>query len=356
MIQCLEIESFKSFINESISLSNLTVLTGLNSSGKSSILQAIRMSLFSQESKSPYIKGYGGFQELKSKLTNINSDIILKIIWGEGEFKTLILKKDSVRVSPVKAIDTNFDYIGADRHGPLSILPTFDYNDKYVGVGDKGQYSVDYYLNLESVLVKDDLLHKETSSRTLSKQLEAWMGEISPGVDLNFSKVEKHDFSHLEIDGNRATNTGFGISYSLPIVLAALVMSSKDENAGFERAEVKEWFDHNQRHTPALLVENPEAHLHPKGQTIMGKLLALAAANGVQVIVETHSDHFLDGVRIQVKQQAIESKKVKIYFFEKDSNGESIKTKINIKNDGKLDMWPRGFFDQTMLNLRDLSI
>jgi predicted ATPase len=44
-------------------------------------------------------------------------------------------------------------------------------------------------------------------------------------------------------------------------------------------------------------VENPEAHLHPAGQSRIGTFLAWLAGRGVQTIVETHSDHVLNGVR-----------------------------------------------------------
>lgn len=50
-----------------------------------------------------------------------------------------------------------------------------------------------------------------------------------------------------------------------------------------------------------VILENPEAHLHPRGQTEMGKLIASVAHSGCQVIVETHSDHLFDGIRIYAK-------------------------------------------------------
>lgn len=52
-----------------------------------------------------------------------------------------------------------------------------------------------------------------------------------------------------------------------------------------------------------LLIENPEVHLHPRAQQGIGTLLAETAASGVQVILETHSDHVLNGVRLAVKQK-----------------------------------------------------
>ena len=73
--------------------------------------------------------------------------------------------------------------------------------------------------------------------------------------------------------------TGFGISYILSIITVGLWCASV-KNA-------------------VLVVENPEAHLHPGAQSNMGKFLELVSEAGVQVIIETHSEHVIDGVRLQ---------------------------------------------------------
>lgn len=47
----------------------------------------------------------------------------------------------------------------------------------------------------------------------------------------------------------------------------------------------------------------------------MGRLIALAAASGMQLFVETHSDHIVNGIRVAVKEEFIDSKKVNISYF-----------------------------------------
>ncbi len=98
-----------------------------------------------------------------------------------------------------------------------------------------------------------------------------------------------------------------------------------------------------------LVIENPESHLHPAGQSIMGKLCAIAAQNGVQLVVESHSDHFLNGMRVAVKQKIINVDAIKVFFLQRDMHAsmhasEVMYPKIDI--DGRLDCWPDGFFDQ----------
>lgn len=354
MIKKIYLGNFKSFKDEMVELSNLTVLTGLNSSGKSSVIQALRMALSANKGQSAYLNGFGGYDELRSKLSKINSTIKIFLHENNKEPFCLTLQLNNQGTTG-ELKHFNYDYIGADRLGPSSILPAQSSEAFDISVGDKGQQSVDYYLDFESVIVSEKLNRKDTISKTLEHQLEKWMGEISPGVSLKFTKDNRHDVSHIEIDEFRATNTGFGISYSLPIVLAALVMSSRETNIELPSSIAKDWFILNRETSPLLLVENPEAHLHPSGQTAMGRLLALAASCGVQVIVETHSDHCLDGIRIQAKTGGIPPEDVKIYFFKKDGDGETQKESIETGANGKFNKWPKGFFDQTMLNLRELA-
>jgi predicted ATPase len=107
-----------------------------------------------------------------------------------------------------------------------------------------------------------------------------------------------------------------------------------------------------------ILLENPEAHLHPKGQSKMGRLLALAANCGIQIIVETHSDHLLNGIRVAVCEELTKADDVKLYYFRRHLEDENnIITKVvspRLYQDGGIDLWPDGFFDQSEHDLMNL--
>ncbi|MGO4420267.1 DUF3696 domain-containing protein [Streptomyces sp. MCAF7] len=94
-----------------------------------------------------------------------------------------------------------------------------------------------------------------------------------------------------------------------------------------------------------VLLENPEAHLHPQGQTQMATLAAAAAAQGAQVIIETHSDHVINGVRLAVKQGRITPRQAVFHYFRGDGTGVEV-VSPRIDSDGMLDQWPTGFFDE----------
>jgi len=132
---------------------------------------------------------------------------------------------------------------------------------------------------------------------------------------------------------HRAANVGFGLTYVLPILTAIL---SSAPGA-------------------LLLIENPEAHLHPKGQSRMGELLARAASCGIQIIVETHSDHILNGIRLAVRNRKLASSDVQIHFFQRgEHDGVIDVSTLRVDRNGSIDEWPDGFFDQSERDLMAL--
>jgi predicted ATPase len=127
---------------------------------------------------------------------------------------------------------------------------------------------------------------------------------------------------------------GFGVSYSLPIVLAGLVASEDG----------------------LLLVENPEAHLHPAGQSRMGTFLATLAAAGVQVLIETHSDHVLNGVRRAIgEHRVLGADRALVHFFDAKGHGQPDVSTMRFTPTGGLSDWPERFFDQFQIDVAALA-
>lgn len=101
-----------------------------------------------------------------------------------------------------------------------------------------------------------------------------------------------------------------------------------------------------------LILENPEAHLHPYAQSNLGKFLALLACSGVQVIAETHSEHIVDGARLQMAYMSSAEQMLVNFMQQEDSKIKT--TPLTVSPSGELSMWPKGFFDQKQQDLRDL--
>lgn len=112
-----------------------------------------------------------------------------------------------------------------------------------------------------------------------------------------------------------AKNVGFGLSYALPIIVAIL-SAQKDA---------------------LLLIENPEAHLHPYGQAKLTELMCLAAQAGIQIIIETHSDHIINGALVACKQEKINKENIGIYQFNRDEEQHCAKaTQIEVLEGGRI--------------------
>ncbi|HDZ9157227.1 TPA: DUF3696 domain-containing protein, partial [Vibrio cholerae] len=177
--------------------------------------------------------------------------------------------------------------------------------------------------------ISDPRLHSQEEQTSLVPQIDAWLKEISPGLSVTSKLFEEAStaVNVFEQNGNRDLkphNVGFGVSYALSIVTALLYT----------------------RRGGLIIIENPEAHLHPKGQSYLGRLIALTAQAGVQVIVETHSDHLLNGIRVVTRlSQDFDPKLFTLYYISQNE-GCSSAEKITITKDGKLSDWPTGFFDQ----------
>lgn len=78
-------------------------------------------------------------------------------------------------------------------------------------------------------------------------------------------------------------------------------------------------------------------------------MISKCASSGVQIFIETHSDHILNGIRISVKNKLIKHNDVNLFFFDKVKKNnivEHIVETPKINEQGKLDYWPDGFFDE----------
>ena len=106
-----------------------------------------------------------------------------------------------------------------------------------------------------------------------------------------------------------------------------------------------------------MLLENPESCMHPQGQFKLGELMARAASCGIQVIVESHSDHILNGIRVAVRKKIIAPDEVSLYYLSRPAEPDQLSIKVDsprVDADGRIDEWPEGFFDEWEKGLEQL--
>ena len=397
MLSALELKNFKCFREQRIEFGNLTVLTGMNDMGKSSVVQALLLLRQSRRGDGPlqelqlsgefvdlgkgvdilfehsddkeiaFALEFGGIwrseyacrragrrNRLPLDPGGVSSGDFSKESWRDcGEWFEFSPESPPDQIgSASRAIfsENGFHYLSAERLGPHNSFPRPAEMSSLKSVGARGE-NVSAYLHrhMFSPMQEDDpRIRVQGENPSLLGQVCEWLKEISPEASLALSESFQegtvstlHTRDGVEGDRSRAraerirsyrpTEAGIGSSHSLPVLTALLAAEPGD----------------------MVIIEHPEAHLHPRGQTRLGELAGRAAMAGVQVVVETHSDHFLDGFRIEARWNRLDRNATKIHFFTREE-AENIVFSPRIMDDGKLSEWPKGFFDQKTQNLKCL--
>ncbi len=359
MIRRLRLKNFKCFEDETLELRSLTLLSGLNGMGKSTVLQALLLL------RQSYLQGL-----LTKKLIALNGELISlgtarDVLFEDAKEERIgfeieldnktranwvfkydreadVLEQTSPKVPDkiykASLFNDAFHYLQAERIGPRTSFEMSDYQVRqHHQLGSRGEYAAHFLHQFgDSHRVLTAMQHWQGKSSSLKDQVEAWLREISPGVRIDVKPYSEMDLVSLQYSFEfgkqvsspyRSTNTGFGITYTLSLLIAIL-SSNKDA---------------------LVLLENPEAHLHPKGQVNIGKLIAYAASSGVQIIVETHSDHLLNGIRLAVHDGKLNPQSVSLNYFERRNYETFSRVVVNspqIDHNGRIDHWPEGFFDE----------
>ena len=353
MLQRLEIKNFKAFEAVTLNLSPLTILSGLNSSGKSTILQTLILLKQSygrgmQDSSlllnGVYQKLGVGFDVLYEKAVDDMISISL-VVDGKRtnlSYQALVdsselrSKRSRFPSKNMQEFTCTVHYLSSQRIAPSPIYDQTGYfSDDILDFGPDGRLAVGYLSDHFNDTVVHPHLCANNEDTSLSSLTNYWMSYISPDVRVEpiinrKSQTVELYYSYEEGTYNsrshKSTNVGFGLTGILPIIVQLLTAKQGD----------------------ILIFENPEAYIHPAGQSKLGKMFAAATADGIQIIVETHSDHLINGVRIAVADQTLKPNDVGIkycYRDEKDSYCHKVK-QLNMNSAGQLDEWPEGFMDE----------
>ena len=368
MIAEIRLENFKRFRHLSLSAANLTVLAGANGAGKTSILHALLLArqMSRQPDKSHVeLNGVdtlelGGAEDVihREASEDLAAVELLDTQGGHWRWSFRASESDGSRTlnaivveRPGKSPESiagpapRFCYLGAERLGPRDVLGASAADIAELDVGSRGEFVAQVLASADRSAVSKGRFegsNTDTQVAGLLHQTESWMAKIVRPIQIEAEWFPNTSVTRLRFkapgalaEWTRAPNTGFGISYALPIVVAAL----RAKAGGL------------------LLVENPEAHLHPAGQSSMGGFLAQVAADGVQIFVETHSDHVLNGIRLAVAdgRASLSSEKVAIHFFRAEGQDGPMLDSVELRRTGQLSAWPAGFFDQTQVDLAALA-
>ena len=333
MISNINLSGFKSFLENYIEFGQLTLLTGLNSSGKSSIIQALLMiEKAYYEKNNILLDNHGNIKELKNPYHKGKISFLIDINGIENNIE--IDDDDSYKIIGKVISFPEIIYISANRLGPTTILPIYNNSAIKNKIGKNGENIIQFIDYYSDYILKEDLRHPDSEGNTFLFNLRAWLKIISPNVKFDYSLDHKSDSSYALFNEHRSTNVGFGLSYTLSVI-SSLLVSTLIPNC-------------------LTIIENPEAHLHPRGQAELAKLISLCANVGSQIIIETHSDHIFDGLRVACKVIPDFSDKYKLHWLDLNEFGNTKVISPKVDNNGKLDEWPSGLFDQFEINISKL--
>ena len=392
MLTEFELRNFKCFEALKLKLAPLTLLCGLNGTGKSSLMQALlllRQSHEAGELDKGSLELRGEFVDLGTGqdviFEDATSDSIGFSLRRSDAPETLVLNFEYIKsedrlaamdvASRVAALgpqsnnarvhqDTTAGdffpfseggrswgeipplggrvmYVNTEGIGP----PEFHlHSEELAGRGDmgtRGDFALNYLASIQDQRLREnDPRCEGIQSRSLVSIVENWLQDVSPSAYPKLETVTDGDaiitgFSFdrpkdIEARRYRSTRVGSGLSYIIPVLVALLEPKGS-----------------------LCMIEHPESHLHPRGQTRLAELAVRASLAGVQVIIETHSDHFLDGIRIAVRDDLVDPSQVAIHYFQRMVTRAEVSSPT-IDSNGRVSFWPQGFFDQHEENLSRL--
>lgn len=373
MITKLKVANFKSHRDTELALGNLTVITGANSVGKSSIIQSLLL-LRQTFQKKGFKQGLdltgplciiGTADEAWHQGANGNP-VVFELTYKEHSLCWSFDPKDAedlsfipldtdttseIDLETIALFNNNFQYISVLRSPEYAKNDIIIQSEKQISINlGKGELVAHYLFQygkktIDARIAQSLGIEPESDEAYLLEQTQIWEQAISTGITLRAEKtsegamVMKYGYKayndNRPLKDLRPENVGFGVSYTLPVIVSLLSASPG----------------------ALVLIENPEAHLHPEGQSKIAELIALVAQSGVQIVIETHSDHIINGILVACKKFeethiGIDKKHVAMYYMGgKDEKHATIVDAINIVEGGKIEYQPKGFFDRAEADL-----
>jgi hypothetical protein len=356
-ITSITVEGFKSFYQkQTIEIRPLTILAGVNSSGKSSIMQPLL--LLKQTLDAPYDPGPLLLDGPNVSITRIEQVLsrepeqareftvgfqasegdpeAYRFTFARGDSGDVRLTDATVNIArassrapreePSLADVRAMDEIGAVIHLPaLRGNPRRTYRTASVHRQFPGVFN-DY---TASVIATWQRRKQDQRLTALGHDMEL-LGLTShvAARQLDDANVELlvDRLPHARRDGSRdlvnIADVGFGVSQTLPVVVALQVAAPGQ----------------------LIYLEQPEIHLHPRAQVAFAELLRAAADRGVRVVVETHSSLLLRAIQTMVAKGTLDEGNVALHWFSRDpETGMSRVASATLDRYGAFGDWPEDF-------------
>jgi predicted ATPase len=211
---------------------------------------------------------------------------------------------------------SRLEYIGPLRQQPLR---HYQWNNNYpTEMGAAGEFAIQAII--ASNLQKGDLENEVAKALKKMGLIDSFkVKSLSKDSDEHYKVLVKITKGSTEVS---LPDVGSGVSQILPILTAL----------------------YNSKPGAIILLEHPEIHLHPKAQIELADIIVDAVKRRkIQVIIESHSEHFLTRIQTRVADGEISKNSTKLYFC-KNEKGFSELEELIIEDSGRIDNWPPNFF------------
>ena len=181
------------------------------------------------------------------------------------------------------------------------------------------------------------MLTSRVNRRSIDEKIMEWLKRFGLIYSYNLHSVDSVK-SHYELFVKahkygpevRPMDVGFGVSQVLPLLVQCYYVP----DGGI------------------IILEQPEAHLHPKVQADLADVfIDVVNSRNVQIIFESHSEHILHRLMRRIAEaENISEKDIALYFC-KMNDGTSAIEKLKVDEYGNISNWPQGFFGDVMSDL-----
>jgi predicted ATPase len=402
-IKRIALKNFKCFKEVEVSFSKITLLTGENSSGKSSLIYGMLAPLQSISLNTNSFPLYlslngnyvnmGGFEEISfNHISKNNFEININFSFGKRiyNFKTL-WAFDPIRKSPrlVRLTDDDpFTQIEVKQKEDMSYvvnichsdkeLEPLDINDFHVQVIDKSDIEVyNYFIDISDTLYSELIndfnfissfrfqpertYYQSLVGNKIDKFGSGYIDQILEWNDSNSGEI--FDLVNIlkeinilyDIKPNRLSGGRFEVK--VKVKSKSKWESLADVGFGISQFLPIIVADLQLEDDSTLVMSQPEIHLHPSVQANLGNyLVKQVKERNKNYIVETHSEYLLNRIRLLIVNGEIQPEDVAVYYFENSIKNGSVAHRIEFTKQGQILNAPKGFFETYMIDTMDIAL
>ena len=316
MITQMHLQNFKAWRDSGeLALAPLTLLLGTNAGGKSSFIQSLL--LLKQT-----LAATGNYRQLQTEGPLFNAGTLQDLLHVAADGTLAPCLSIDIRLDQAPAFHGEYSAeYNADGSARTTTSPAFDTWLQQLT-----------HLPALRQLQADDLAEL-TRDAALRETVSLWLNRMGIADELTIKPEEPDQLYVCRLGRlNKMHHTGTGLSMALPVLITAC------------RAQPES----------TVLIEEPEAHLHPLAQSTLAELFAsISRTHQVQFMIETHSEHLFRRMQTLVARTTLNKNDAALFFVEQTNTDSPSARRLTLDDVGRVQNWPSGFFGDALAETRE---